>query len=85
MLQAGGLVGAWAHLAEADQALTQVDLLVQEAMTSSAIEGEYLDRASVQSSVRRAFGMTAEAGAARGKAALPICWQMGFADGTRPP
>ncbi|WP_421700947.1 Fic family protein [Aliiroseovarius sp.] len=61
LLNAGGLVGAWAHLAAADQALTQVDLLVQEAMTSSAIEGEYLDRASVQSSVRRAFGMMAEA------------------------
>ena len=60
LLGAGRLTGAWSHLSRADRSLTQVDLLTREAMTSSAIEGEYLDRASVQSSVRRAFGLSAE-------------------------
>ncbi len=60
LLEAGRLAGTWDHLDPADRNLATVDLLTQEALRTSKIEGEVLDRASVQSSVRRAFGMTAD-------------------------
>ncbi len=60
LLRAGNLVGAWGHLPREDQDGVSVELLTEEAMKTSAIEGEYLDRASVQSSVRRAFGLAAD-------------------------
>lgn len=60
LLEAGRLAGTWKHLETADRDLATVDLLTQEALRTSKIEGEVLDRASVQSSVRRAFGMTSD-------------------------
>lgn len=60
LLEAGRLAGIWEHLNRADRDLATVDLLTQEALRTSKIEGEVLDRASVQSSVRRAFGMTSD-------------------------
>lgn len=60
LLGAGKLVGAWSHLSGESQREVSVELLTDEAMKTSAIEGEYLDRASVQSSMRRAFGLQAE-------------------------
>ncbi len=59
LLGAGGLIGAWQHLMQADQAAFQVELLSGEALKTSEIEGEILDRVSVQSSVRREFGLLA--------------------------
>ena len=59
LLGAGRLIGVWSHLADEDRAVASVDIVTAEAMKTSAIEGEYLDRASVQSSVRHAFGMSA--------------------------
>ena len=53
----GQLVGAWRHLGEADQIDLRVNWLSDEALETSAIEGEILDRESVQSSVRRQFGL----------------------------
>ena len=47
LLGSGRLMGAWQHLK--DQ--LKVSLLSDEAMKSSEIEGEFLDRDSVQSSV----------------------------------
>lgn len=58
--RAGRLSGIWQHLTEDDGVNARVILLTDEAMRSSAIEGEMLDRSSVQSSVRRAFGLQAE-------------------------
>jgi len=60
LLGAGKLVGAWSHLSQHSQDELSIELLTDEAMKTSAIEGEYLDRASVQSSMRRAFGLTAD-------------------------
>jgi Fic family protein len=60
LLQSGQLIGAWQHLGDGDRTQLKVELLSDEAMKSSAIEGEYLDRNSVQSSVRQQFGMTAD-------------------------
>lgn len=58
--RAGRLSGVAEHLAPGDRDAARVSILTDEAMRSSAIEGEVLDRASVQSSVQRAFGMTAD-------------------------
>lgn len=60
LLEAGRLAGTWKHLDAVERDLATVDLLTQEALRTSKIEGEVLDRASVQSSVRRAFGMTSD-------------------------
>lgn len=56
----GQLVGAWRHLDEADQIDLRINWLSDEALETSAIEGEILDRESVQSSVRRQFGLKAD-------------------------
>lgn len=57
---AGVVIGALHHVdQEARQGLT-LDLISQETIESSAIEGEILDRASVQSSLARHLGLTAE-------------------------
>ena len=51
-------VGAWRHLPERDQAGLRIEWLSDEALDTSAIEGEFLDRVSVQSSIRRHFGLS---------------------------
>lgn len=60
LLDAGQLLGAWTHLQTDEQELLKINLLSEEAIKTSQIEGEYLDRPSVQSSVRRQFGLTAD-------------------------
>ncbi len=59
LLGAGRLIEAWSHLADEDRTVASVDIVTAEAMKTSEIEGEYLDRASVRSSVRHAFGLSA--------------------------
>jgi len=57
---AGVIVGALHHVdQEARQGLT-LDLISQEIIENSAIEGEILDRASVQSSLARHLGLAAD-------------------------
>src|SRR3546814_1193579 len=57
---AGVVVGAMHHLdGDQRQGLT-VDLISQEVVDSSAIEGEVLDRASVQSSLAKHLGFAAD-------------------------
>ncbi len=60
LLQSGRLLGAWQHLTPSTMDQIKIDLLSEEAMKTSEIEGEYLDRTSVQSSVRRMFGLDAD-------------------------
>jgi Fic family protein len=56
----GVIVGAMLHVdGEQKQALT-IDLIAQETVDSSAIEGEILDRASVQSSLAKHLGIKAD-------------------------
>ena len=57
---AGIAVGAMAHLADGDRGSLTISLIAQEAVDSSAIEGEILDRASVQSSVAKHLGIAAD-------------------------
>ncbi len=58
--EAGMLHGAIKHLAEEDRTRLTIDLISNEAITTSEIEGEILNRDSVQSSIRRNFGLDAD-------------------------
>jgi len=55
--QSGVLIGAAKHLSPEDEKLLIVDMITSEAIKTSEIEGEYLNRDSVQSSIRRHFGL----------------------------
>jgi Fic family protein len=60
LLGAGVLVGTVRHLPEDDREQLTVEAMSTEAVTTSEIEGEVLDRASVQSSIRKQLGLTSE-------------------------
>ncbi|KJV80453.1 hypothetical protein RHORCCE3_1378 [Rickettsia hoogstraalii str. RCCE3] len=56
----GILLGAAKYLSEADQNNLIVMLASDEALNTSEIEGEYLNRASVQSSIKRYFNIATD-------------------------
>jgi Fic family protein len=58
--KAGVLIGSSGHLDQDNRAQLVVDLMSRSALDSSAIEGEILDRDSVQSSVRRHLGLQSD-------------------------
>jgi Fic family protein len=53
----GQLIGSIQHLNKAHQEAIKIDILSQEAVSTSSIEGEILDRDSVQSSIRKHLGL----------------------------
>lgn len=53
----GEVIGAVRHFTDDDRSQLRIELLSDEAVKTSEIEGEFLDRASVQSSLRRQFGL----------------------------
>ncbi|MBU2581129.1 MAG: Fic family protein [Alphaproteobacteria bacterium] len=55
--RAGILLGTLKHMGQDDQSELRVDLISMEAIKTSQIEGEILNRDSVQSSIRRNFGL----------------------------
>ena len=55
--EAGMILGTVKYLAEEDKTRLTIDLISNEAVTTSEIEGEILNRDSVQSSIRRNFGL----------------------------
>lgn len=57
LLRAGELAGAFRHVDGDSRTSLQIELLSEEALQTAAIEGESLDRASVQSSLRGHFGL----------------------------
>ena len=61
LVGSGMLSGAFKHLDEEDAGHIRVEIISNEAIKTSEIEGEYLDRESVQSSIRRQFGLQADA------------------------
>lgn len=61
LVGAGRLTGGLSGLGLADAAELRADLLSEEALESSSIEGEILNRDSVQSSIRRQFGLAVDA------------------------
>jgi Fic family protein len=56
----GILLGAFRHIGEDDKNDLIVDLISDEAVKTSEIEGEFLNRGSVQSSIRRIFGLVTD-------------------------
>lgn len=57
---AGEVIGAVRHFNEDDSNQLRIELLSDEAVKTSEIEGEFLDRLSVQSSLRRQFGLDSD-------------------------
>jgi Fic family protein len=60
LLGGGVLVGTVKHLVEEDREQLTVEAMSTEAVTTSEIEGEILDRDSVQSSIRKQLGLTSD-------------------------
>ncbi len=61
LLHSGLLIGALLHIRDDDKSALTVDLISNEALKTSEIEGEFLNRESVQSSIRRNFGLDTDA------------------------
>jgi Fic family protein len=57
LLGGGVLIGTARHLGEDQRIQLVIDEMIVEAMTTSEIEGEFLNRASVQSSIQRQLGL----------------------------
>lgn len=55
--RSGVHVGAFSHLETGEQESLRAEMLSDEALLTSKIEGEMLDRDSLQSSIRRLFGL----------------------------
>src|SRR6266550_4209039 len=60
LLQSGETVGTFRHIGADDQETLKIELISDEAVKTSEIEGEILDRDSVQSSLRHQLGLGAE-------------------------
>ena len=65
LLSSGEILGAVRHVTSTERDRLRIELLSEEVMRTSAIEGEVLDRASVQSSLRRQFGLTIDGAPSR--------------------
>jgi len=60
LIGTGVFAGTVKHLSAPDREQLTVEAIGTEAITTSEIEGEILDRASVQSSIRRQFGLSTD-------------------------
>jgi Fic family protein len=60
LLGAGLLFGAFKHLNEKEKQQLTIELISNEALKTSEIEGEYLNRESLQSSILHQFGLTTD-------------------------
>ena len=60
LLGGGVLLGAAQHLGQDQQDDVRVEVMSSEALTTSEIEGEMLDRVSLQSFIRRRLGLSAD-------------------------
>jgi Fic family protein len=60
LLQSGEFIGACKHMGADDQETLKIELISDEAVKTSEIEGEFLDRDSVQSSLRHELGLGTE-------------------------
>lgn len=61
LVRGGVVLGQIAHLNQSRSDALVVETIAAEAMTTSEIEGEFLDRDSVQSSIRRELGLATDA------------------------
>ena len=60
LLQSGEFIGAYKHIGADDQETLKIELISDEAVKTSEIEGEILNRDSVQSSLRHQLGLGTE-------------------------
>src|ERR1017187_4533315 len=60
LIGAGVVIGAVKYLDEQEHDQLLVEVMSGEALTTSAIEGEILNRASVQSSIQRQLGLVSD-------------------------
>ncbi len=60
LLRSGEFIGAFRHVGPDDQDTLRIELIGDEALKTSEIEGEILDRDSVQSSLRHQLGLATE-------------------------
>lgn len=60
LLSSGEVIGALRHINPEERDQLRIELLSDEAIKTSAIEGETLDRLSVQSSLRRQLGLATD-------------------------
>lgn len=60
LIAGGKLAGTVKHLGEEEREQITVDSMSTEAVTTSEIEGEMMNRASVQSSIRRQLGLATD-------------------------
>lgn len=58
--RSGVHVGTFSHLETHEQEVLRAEMLSDEALLTSKIEGELLDRASLQSSIRQLFGLASD-------------------------
>ena len=57
----GTVLGAFKHVNENEKEELIIEILSNEALKTSAIEGEYLDRDSIQSSIKKNLGLKVDA------------------------
>jgi Fic family protein len=60
LLKSGEFIGAYKHIGPDDQETLKIELISDEAVKTSEIEGEILNRDSVQSSLRHQLGLGVE-------------------------
>ena len=60
LVGAGTFMGAVKHLDSEERSQITIEAISTEAVTTAEIEGEILDRASVQSSIRQQFGLATD-------------------------
>ncbi len=63
--KAGTLSGAFMHVSDDDQNILRVQMISEEALKTSEIEGEMLNRDSIQSSIRKNLGLQIGSGHTR--------------------
>ena len=84
LLNSGEFFGIFRHVGPDDQDTLKIELIGDEALKTSEIEGELLDRDSVQASLREQFGLVSESRrvrpAERGIAEMMVDLYRGFAD-----
>lgn len=61
LMDSGEFVGAYKHIGSDDRDALKIELISDEAVKTSEIEGEVLNRDSVQSSLRKQFGLGQDA------------------------
>ncbi|RUX24058.1 Fic family protein [Mesorhizobium sp. M7A.F.Ca.US.011.01.1.1] len=57
LLRSGEFLGVFRHVGSEDRDQIRIELISEEALKTSAIEGEYLNRESLQSSLRQQLGL----------------------------